>query len=106
MYWSLVYFPNVGADSLDDIRRKYDPTFELIRPHVAIMFPVPESVGKARLLEHIHAVVDHKQQFSVRFRGFAKSPDHWLFLNVEDGNCGVRPTIRVHLRRSLGRVSA
>ena len=86
MYWSLVYFPDVGADSLNGIRRKYDPTFELIRPHVTIMFPAPESVGEVRLREHIHNIALRRRQFPVRFRGFVKSPDHWLFLKVEDGN--------------------
>ena len=86
MYSSLVYYLDVGVDTIDIIRRKYDPTFDLIRPHVTIVFPVPESVGKVRLLDHIHAVVDRWRRFPVRFRGFAKSPDHWLFLKVEDGN--------------------
>jgi 2'-5' RNA ligase len=85
MYSSLVHYPDIGVDSVDRIRRKYDPTFELIRPHVTVVFPVPESVGKRRLLEHVGTVADRSPRFAVRFRGFVKSPDHWLFLKVEDG---------------------
>jgi 2'-5' RNA ligase len=85
MHFSLVYFPDVGVDTLNRIRRKYDPTFELVPPHVTIIFPVPESVGEARLLEHIKTILRGSRAFPVRFRGFEKSPDHWLFLKVQDG---------------------
>lgn len=86
MYWSLVYYLDTGADALDRIRRKYDPTFDLIRPHVPVVFPVPESVGKERLLAHLDAVAGRSRLFPARFRGFAKTPDHWLYLKVEEGS--------------------
>lgn len=86
MYLSLVYYLDTGAETVDGIRRKYDPTFDLIRPHVPIVFPVPETVGKERLLAHLHAVVGRSRRFPARFRGFDKTPDHWLYLKVEEGS--------------------
>ena len=86
MHIALVYFPDVGLDTLDRIRRKYDPTFELIPPHVTVVHPVPGSVGKERLMEHFEAVLRLWRAFPIRLRGFEKSPDHWLFLKVQEGN--------------------
>lgn len=86
MYGSLVYYLDAGVETLDRIRRKYDPTFRLMRPHVPVLFPVPETVGRGRLLEHLDAVVPRLPRFPVRFRGLDKTPDHWMYLKVEDGS--------------------
>ena len=96
MYYALVQYPNIDTERIDQIRRKYDPTVDLIGPHVTIMFPVPESVGEGALVRHIEKVLKHRQPFQVRIHGFKKSWDHWLFLTLEEGNTNVINVIALY----------
>lgn len=89
MYYGLVYYPKVNNKLINQIRKKYDPTVDLIEPHIGIMFPVPESVGEGELVRHIENVLRHWKPFPIRIRGFQKSWDHWLFLTLEEGNSDV-----------------
>ena len=88
MHYVLVYYPQLEsslADSIRQIRRKYDPTVRLIRPHVTIMFPTPASVGELQLISHLHSVLTDWSPFEIRFGGFLRSHDHWLFLGLATG---------------------
>ena len=88
MHYVLVFYPQLEpglAESIHRIRRTYDPTAELIKPHVTIMFPVPDSEGEQQLISHIQTVLSDWHPFEVRFGGLHKSHDYWLFLKLVDG---------------------
>jgi 2'-5' RNA ligase len=85
MYWSLLYYPEVGIEALDRLRRKYDPLVDFIPPHVPVVFPVPAPEDEASLFAHVEQVLRGRKRFPLRLRGLEKSPDHWLFLLVEEG---------------------
>ena len=53
MHYALVLYPEVEIERIQEIRRRFDPTFDVIRPHVTVLFPVPEAVGEAELVSHI-----------------------------------------------------
>jgi 2'-5' RNA ligase len=89
VYFGLLYYPDVGATRINEIRRKYDPTVDVIEPHLTIVFPVPEAVGEKPLLEHITSILQHWRPFPIRLHGFQESPDHWLFLTVDEGNSDI-----------------
>jgi 2'-5' RNA ligase len=86
MYYGLVHFPKIDIKHIDLLRKKYDPTVDLIQPHITIMFPVPDEVGEAALVQHIERVLKPWKPIPIRTRGFHKSWDHWLFLTLEEGN--------------------
>lgn len=67
------------------MRRKYDPTVDLIEPHLTVVFPVPESLGKGNLVRHCTAVLQGWRPFPVAAGPLTKSPDHWLFLTLRQG---------------------
>jgi len=96
MYYALVFYPRVDRALIDEIRRKYDPTIDVIGPHVTVLFPVPERVGEEELVAHIQSVLRDCRPFEVCLGGFHKSPDHWLFLTLQKGNRRVK-----ELHRSL-----
>ena len=50
MYYALISFLKADMTSIDQLRRKYDPTVDLIEPHLTVVFPVPESLGKRELV--------------------------------------------------------
>ena len=88
MYLALVFYPQLDSrlmESIDRIRRKYDPTVGWSKTHITVIFPVPDSVGEEKLVNHIERVLENRKSFIVRLGGFHKSHDHWLFLNVTEG---------------------
>lgn len=93
MYYALVFYPQLDSElteSIDEIRRKYDPTVDWSEPHVAVVFPVPDVVGEAELVGHIEDVLRDWKPFEIRLGGFHKSRDHWLFLTVAKGERQVK----------------
>ena len=85
MYYCLIYCPNSGVDVFQEIRRKYDPTFEVVGPHVTVVFPVPDALDESSLRSHIDNVLSERHPFEIRFGGLCKSADHWLLLKVAEG---------------------
>lgn len=87
-------FPERGVEAIQRIRRKYDPTLSVVGPHVAVLFPVPETVGEAKLLSHLEGVCIRRSSFEIRLGGFHRSDDHWLFLTLLQGEGDVRSLYR------------
>jgi len=85
MYYCLIYHPNSWVGLFQEIRRKYDPTFKLVGPHVTVVFPVPDAVDESGLISHIDDVLTERSPFKIRFGGLCKSADHWLLLQVAEG---------------------
>jgi hypothetical protein len=93
MYYALVFYPRVSEDlsrSIDAMRRAYDPTCDLIRPHVTVMFPVPDTIGRQELVSHLQGVLSGWEPFTIGFGGLHKSADHWLFLTLTEGESEVK----------------
>jgi 2'-5' RNA ligase len=86
MYYGLVYYPNLAHEGVERLRRRYDPTAAIIDLHLTVMFPVPDSVGEQPLIDHLTQVLASWEPFPVRLGGLQKSPDHWLFLTLAEGN--------------------
>jgi len=88
MYYALVYIPQLGPkleEVIHDIRQKYDPTVHQSKPHITVLYPVPDSVGEPQLISHIQSVLSEWSPFDIRLGGFHKSDDHWLFLTLTEG---------------------
>lgn len=94
MYYALVFYPVIDRGLIDKLRRTYDPTVDVIGPHVTVLFPVPERVGEVQLVDHIRSVLDGREPFEVRLGGFRKSPDHWMLLTLQEGNQTVKELYR------------
>ena len=85
MFYALVFYPELNSELVTGLRKKYDPYYNLIREHITLVFPVPESVGEEKLHNHIENVLDGYQPFKVHITGYEKSWDNWLFLKVREG---------------------
>jgi hypothetical protein len=93
MYYALVHYPHIDTDSINGFRRKYDPHFDLIQPHITFIFPVQETIGEQRLVDHVEKVLSKWEPYAIHLNGFCKSWDHWLFLILQQGN---DQAIRLH----------
>lgn len=58
MYYGLVYFPVLNSASARRFRRRYDPCQVLIEAHLPLIFPVPASIGKGRLVQQFYLKTD------------------------------------------------
>jgi 2'-5' RNA ligase len=93
MVYALVHYPAIDTQHIDELRRKYDPQFDLIAPHLTIVFPLPDEIDEARLVSHIGNVLGGWKRFRIRLRGLAQSRDNYLYLLTEQGSSEV---IRLH----------
>ncbi len=85
MYYSLVCFPQIDTAKINDFRSKYDPHCDLIDAHFTIVFPVPDSLGREKLIEHIKNTLLTQRSFDIHISGLEKSWDNWLFLVLQKG---------------------
>ncbi|MFH1311963.1 MAG: 2'-5' RNA ligase family protein [Candidatus Eisenbacteria bacterium] len=88
MYYTLSFYPRLSGelgDAIDAIRRRHDPTCGFAKPHITVMFPVPDTVGEPHLIGHIQSVLSNRSPFEIRLGGLHKSHDHWLFLTLVEG---------------------
>ena len=85
MYYGLVYFPKKELISINKIRKKYDPTYSIIAPHLTILFPVPSSIGKLKIIKYISNVLENQPPIKIHFDDYKKSWDHWLLLTIKEG---------------------
>jgi hypothetical protein len=99
MYYGLLIYPSVDEALVGAIRRKYDPTVDVVAPHVPVVYPVPGGVGRDLLISHVRNVTPACAPFEIRLGGLRRSPDHWLFLTPVDGNEDLG---RLHLRLHTG----
>ena len=94
MYYALVFYPQEETEPIARIRRKYDPMVDVIRPHVTVLFRVPDTLGEAQLVSHIEKVLRDCKPFVIRLGGFHKSRDHWLYLTLSEGGPTVKELYR------------
>ena len=97
MYYALVLYPHLDkalAEAIEEIRRRHDPTVDFVKPHITVVFPMPDQVGESRLISHIESVLNNWSPFDICLSGFHRSDDHWLFLTLGEGAAEVRQLYR------------
>ena len=86
MLYAVVHYPDIDTHHIDEFRKKYDPQFHLIEPHITLVFPLSNVSGESDLIHHVESVLKGVRPFPVRLRGLQKSWDDYLFLLVEEGS--------------------
>lgn len=85
MSYALVHYPNINTEDINQIRQKYDPQVDVIKPHITLVFPVVESINKNNLILHIDSILSKWKTFPICLKGLQKSWDEYMFLMVEEG---------------------
>ena len=86
VFHALVCFPNIQITKINEFRKKYDPHYDLVKPHITLIFPLEQSkISQNSLSEHIKSITTTWKPFTMELRGLHKSFDHWLFLLVGKG---------------------
>ena len=99
MYFGVLIYPSVDEALVGSLRRRYDPTVDVIAPHVPLVYPVPDSVGRDQLISHVRGVCRGSVPFEIRLGALSRTADHWLMLTPTEGGEALR---RLHLRLHTG----
>ena len=84
-HWAVVFYLPPGLDGIEKLRRRHDPTAELIRSHVAVVFPLPGHISRGDLETHIEGALAGVDPFQILLGGSERSPDHWLLVTLATG---------------------
>jgi len=86
MYRCLVHYPKIDTTMIEEFRKKYDFTYDLIKAHITIVFPNDVKISGEKISKHVKSVLSSWKSFDIKFEGFTKSFDNWLFLTITKGN--------------------
>lgn len=86
---TIMIFPQFNnINKIDEIRRKYDPLSDLVRPHITLVFPFKSEISAEELSDQIKKAVKGISPFEIELGGFSTQQDkfgNYLFLNVKRG---------------------
>ncbi|MDF2543352.1 MAG: hypothetical protein K0S47_3070 [Herbinix sp.] len=86
---TIMIFPQFENISIiDDIRKKYDPLSELVRPHITLVFPFESEISNDDLAQLLEKRLIGINSFDMTLNGFSKRNDrfgNYLFLNITKG---------------------
>jgi 2'-5' RNA ligase len=83
---ALTFLSWLPEEPIASFRRGYDPTIDVVDPHITLFFPVPTSeMDRGAFREHVKTVVSRTPAFDIRLNALEKAWDHWLFLVVTEG---------------------
>lgn len=88
MYYALNIYPQFDMEAsllIDSIRTDFDPTAVIARPHITVMFPIPDRVGEDQLFAHIQMILKDVKPFEIELGDLYRAHDHWLFLILTEG---------------------
>lgn len=86
MYYAVIHRPEIDTSEIQAIRLKYGPTYKLIEPHVALVFPLSESEVEIDVLkQHVAKMAKDQRSFAVHLGELELSWDQWLFLTPTKG---------------------
>lgn len=76
---------DIQTEEINKIRKKYDPGFDKIKPHLTLVYPF-NSTNSDSVREHIKKVLKNFKSFEISFKGFEKSKQgNYLYLLVKKG---------------------
>lgn len=86
---TIMIFPNFhNIEKINEIRKKYDPLSNLVRPHITLVFPFKSELTTENISEQIETSVKDISPFELELRGFSTEQSkfgNYLFLNVTKG---------------------
>lgn len=85
----IMIFPHFeNMQFIDNLRSKYDPLTEHVRPHITLVFPFESDIESSKLKQHIENVISGIMPFEIRLSGITASTPlgNYLFLNIIEGS--------------------
>ncbi|MGL4450067.1 MAG: 2'-5' RNA ligase family protein [Sarcina sp.] len=83
----MIFLKFDNIDIIEGIRKKYDPTFNFVEPHITLVFPFESDLTKKEIEEHMNNVLKGTKKFKVELQDVVskKSFGNYIFLEVKKG---------------------
>ena len=81
----LLFLSNSDLEEIEAIRKKHDPLFDLISPHITLVFPFESEVSNEGLKKHIETNISNKNPFYITLNPIVTNVEEYLFLLLEEG---------------------
>ncbi|PEM32748.1 2'-5' RNA ligase [Bacillus wiedmannii] len=81
----LLFLNDMSINEIENIRKKHDPLFGLIPPHITVVFPFESSISNDELKLHILKLSKGIQEIEIEFANQISGEGEYLFLRVEKG---------------------
>ena len=86
MLRTIMIFPQFeNIEIINDIRDRFDPLADLARPHITLVFPFESGMTNDEVAERLTSSLKDISPFELVLRGFSKTDDNYLFLDIEKG---------------------
>ena len=83
---AILIFPKFNnIEVIQDVRKKYDRLYGLIKPHITLAFPFQDNISDNLLREKIEGILNNTKSFKAIFKGVSLSEDNYIFLNCIEG---------------------
>ncbi len=87
---TIMIFPKFNNEYIiDSIRKKYDPLYNLVKPHITLVFPFQDKISNIELEKKLEECLMKTNSFRLLLQGISKQEDvygNYLFLNVKVGS--------------------
>ena len=87
---TIMIFPEFeNMEIIDEIREKYDPLAQLVRPHITLVFPFENQMSNNDIANILAERLKNIHPFELVLNGVSKQEDrfgNYLFLDVKEGN--------------------
>ena len=83
---SVIIFPEPsGQDGIDSFRKKHDPLWGKIGPHITLIFPFESYLSMEMIDSHIKNCIANLSAFAISFDRISVSVDGWIWLEIDRG---------------------
>lgn len=86
---TIMIFPQFeNINIIDEIRKKYDPLANHVRPHVTLVFTFESALSTVEIENHLKKVLKNIKPFKLTLQEIIKVDNHlgmYLFLNIKEG---------------------
>ena len=84
---AILIFPKFeNIDFINEIRKKHDPLYDFIAPHITLVFPFKSNMSKNDITLHLNECLKATKSFKLVMKGITGDTGGYLFLNVKQGN--------------------
>lgn len=86
---TVMIFPQFcNGEVINEIRQKFDPLYNLVKPHITLVFPFKSAMSDAELSQRLEKCLKETTCFPLRLQGISRQEDcygNYIFLNVDRG---------------------
>lgn len=75
-------FKNISI--IDDIRNRFDPLCEKVRPHITLVFPFESTRSHDEIYHYLDNILNDVRAFELKLQGVSRA-GCWIHLNVKSG---------------------